>query len=310
MSKKANPLDAFIGELAPVRDDELVGELRSRSAAALLVSIIDSPVDGPDRGRIGTHRVRVVAVVAALTLAAVLSIPAFGVGHEIVSFFAGWRDPDAPIPTASDVVIASGEAGVPWKIIATRSDQGLCLGLFYRASGDSHGSGGCGYVDIRGDLPPDIRGDPALRCIGPPTTLAPGGTLVPCGSLPRHWIGPVGASAGSEAGLDHIFAFGPLAEKVASVELILNDGRTLRAHVVERPGGLPLNVYWAAWPCPLRPAGGTYELCAEEDDVGSDLKMAIARDAAGRALERRVPPWNGNPTGDPDGPPPPAPLGE
>src|ERR671922_280772 len=96
-----------------------------------------------------------------------------------------------------------------------------------------------------------------------------------------------------------------LAEDVASVELVLNDGRTVRAHVVERPGGLPLDVYWAAWPCPLRPAPGTYQPCSEEDDVSSDVKIAIARDASGGVLERRVPAWNGNPTGDPDGPPPP-----
>jgi hypothetical protein len=302
MSKKANRIDGLVAGLAPVRDDELVGAVRSSGAAALFRTIVESPVDARKRHRIGRRSVRMIAVAAALTLAAVLSIPAFGVGEEIVSLFAGGRDPDAPVPTASDVLIASGEAGVPWKLLATRSDQGLCLGLFYRVGGDFHGAG-CSYQDIRGDLPPDIRGDPASRCLGPPTTLAPGGTLVPCGSLPRHWIGGIGASAGN--GLDHIFAFGPLAEEVASVELILNDGRTVRAHVVERPGGLPLNVYWAAWPCPLHPAAGTYQLCAEEDDVGSDVNMAIARDRSGRVLERRVPPWNGNPTGDPDGAPPP-----
>jgi hypothetical protein len=244
----------------------------------------------------------VVALGAAVGVAAVLSIPAFGVAPEIVSFLTGARDPDAPIPTGSDIIVASGEAGVPWKLIATKSDQGLCLGFLYRVNAETHGPG-CGYLDIRGDLPPDVRGDPASKCIGPPTTLAPGGSLVPCGSLPRHWIGLVGNTAGN--GLDHIFAFGPLAEDVASVELVLNDGRMTRAYVVERPGDLPLNVYWATWPCPLHPAPGTYQPCSEEDDVGSDVKIAIARDAAGRVLERRVPAWNGNPTGDPDGPPPP-----
>jgi hypothetical protein len=303
MSKKADRIDALVAELARVPDGELVGAVRSSGAAALFRTIVESPADPRKRDRISRRRFRMIAVAAAVTLAAVLSIPAFGVGQEIVSLFAGWRDQDAPVPTASDVLIASGEAGAPWKIVATRSNQGLCLGLFHRVGDDSLGSAGCSYQDIRGDLPPDIRGDPASRCLGPPTTLAPGGTLVPCGSLPRHWIGGIGASAGN--GLDHIFAFGPLAEEVASVELILNDGRTVRVHVVERPGGLPLNVYWAAWPCPLHPAAGTYQLCAEEDDVGSDVKMAIARDRSGRVLERRVPPWNGNPTGDPDGAPPP-----
>ncbi len=35
--------------------------------------------------------------------------------------------------------------------------------------------------------------------------------------------------------------------------------------------------------------------------------MGIARDSAGGVLERRVPIWNGNPTGDPEGPRPPTP---
>jgi hypothetical protein len=311
MSSNGHPIDALIAELAPVRDDELVGEVRSSAAAALLVSVLELPVRARGRRRGGPHRSRVVALVAAVGVAAVLSIPAFGVGEEIVSLFAGGRDPGAPVPTASDVLIASGEAGVPWKIVATRSDQGLCLGLFHRAGDDLLGSAGCGYTGIRGDLPPDVRGDPATRCIGPPTALAPGGTLVPCGSLPQRWIGLGGA--GISVGLEHRFAFGPLAEEVTRVDLILTDGRTVRAHVVEQPEGLPLNFYWAAWPCPLQPvldgpyAGEGLQECTE---AGPVVKVAIARDAAGRVLERRVPAWNGNPTGDPDGPPPPAPLGE
>jgi hypothetical protein len=302
MSKRTDRLDAVLAELAPVRDDGLVGEVRSPAATALLQSILETPMRGRSPAGSRRPRGRVFALAAAVLVAAVLSIPAFGVGPEIVSFLTGARDPDAPIATGSDIVVASGEAGVPWKLIATKSDQGLCLGLFYRVNGDTHGPG-CGYLDIRGDLPPDVRGDPAAKCIGPRTKVAPGGTLVPCGSLPRRWIGAVGKTAGN--GLDHVFAAGTLAEEVASVELVLNDGRTVRAHVVERPGGLPLDVYWAAWPCPLRPAPGTYEPCSEEDDLGADVKIAVARDASGRVLERRVPAWNGNPTGDPGGPPPP-----
>ena len=301
MSKNVDRIEALVAGLAPVRDDELVGAVRAPTAAALLESILESPVGRRSRGRSGRRRKRAVAFAAAAAAAAVLSIPAFGVGEEIVSLFAGWRDPSAPAPTASDVLVASGEAGVQWKIVATRSDQGLCLGLFHPAGDDSLGSAGCGYVDIRGDLPPDVRGDPASRCIATPTTL------VPCGSLPHHWIDIGGA--GDSVGLDHRFAFGPLAEDVASVDLILTDGRALRAHVVAQPGSLPLNFYWAAWLCPVQPvldgpyAGEGLQECAE--DGGPEVKMAIARDATGRVLERRVPAWNGNPTGDPDGPPPP-----
>jgi hypothetical protein len=294
-------IDTLVAGLASVNDEELAGEVGSPRSAELLRRILESPAFSPRRRR---PRGLMVAL-AALVLAAALAIPAFGVGPEIISFLTGARDPGAPVPTASDVVVASGEAGVPWQLIATRSDQGLCLGLVYRVNGDTHGPG-CGYVDIRGDLPPDVRGDPSSTCIGPPTTSAPGGTLVPCGSLPKHWIGGVGNSSGN--GLDHVFAIGAVAEGVATVELVLNDGRELRANVVERPGGLPLNVYWAAWPCPLRPAAGAYQPCSAEDGFGSYVRIAIARDAGGQVLERRAPAWNGNPTGDPDGPPPPRPT--
>jgi hypothetical protein len=281
---KTNPLDALVAELAPVRDPEVAGAMRSTEALALLESLLDSPVRTPSRARR-----RVVAFAAAATVAAVLSIPALGLGPEIVSLFAGWHDPDAPTPSASDVLIASGEAGARWRLVATKSDYGLCLGLFHRAGEDLFGSAGCGYRDIRGDLPSELRGDPASSCIAIAT-----GPLVPCGSLPKHWIGPVGV-VGGQAGLDRVFAFGPLAIEVARVDLLLTGGRTVAANVVERPDGLPLNVYWASWPVGRE---------------GSDLRMAVAFDSSGRVLEQRVPAWNGNPTGDPDGPPPPEPLGE
>jgi hypothetical protein len=289
MSKSANRLDAIVTALAPVRDQELVSAVRAPAAVVLFGTIVEAPVDSSTGKRVSRRRSRVVAFAVVAAVAAVLSIPAFGVRPEIVSLFAGWRDPGSPVPTASDVVIASGEAGVPWKIVATRSDQGLCLGLFHQAGGDSFGSASCGYADIRGGLPPELRGDPASKCIATPTML------VPCGSLPLHWIGPVGAGEDASLGLNQHFVFGPLAEEVESVDLVLSNGRKLRAHVVEQPEGLPLDFYWAAWP-----AGGA--------DAG--VQMAIARDAAGGVLERRVPAWNGNPTGDPDGPTPPQPLGE
>jgi hypothetical protein len=299
MSHEANRIDALVSRLAVVKDEDLLGEARSARSASLLLTILESPGETRDRASGGRRRARLMALAAALALAAVLSLPAFGVGHDIVSLFAGWRDPEAPVPSASDVLIASGDAGVPWKLVATRSDQGLCLGLFHRVGNDRFGSARCGYVDIRGDLPSDVRGDPASKCIATPTTL------VPCGSLPQRWIDLGGG--GNTVGLDHTFAFGPLAKDVATVDLLLTNGQTLSAHVVEQPEGLPLNFYWAAWPCSVQPAGGLQE-CAE--DGGPMVKIATARDAAGRVLERRVPGWNGNPTGDPDGPPPPAPLGE
>jgi hypothetical protein len=240
---------------------------------------------------------RLAVAAAAVVTAALLSLPALGVGTPIVSLFAGWRDPGAPVPVASDVLVASGRAGVPWKIVATPSDQGLCLGLFHRAGADELGSATCGFTDIRGDLPRDIRGDPRAKCIATPTTLAP------CRSLPRHWIDLGGA--GTSVGLERTFAFGPLAEDVASVDLVLADGQRVRAHVAQ-PNGLPLKFFWAAWPCPLRAvstgpyAGEGLRECAEEGAAG--VKLAIVRDASGRVLERRVPAWNRNPLGDPGRP--------
>ena len=155
-------------------------------------------------------------------------------GQDIVSWLAGSNDVDGPVPTASDVVVATGEAGVPWRIVATPSDQGLCLFTVIAVSGEKGGSGNCGYTDIRGDLPRDLRGDPSAKCLATPTTV------VPCGSLPRHWMSAPGGG-GLQAGLERKFTYGLLAEEVASVELVLTDGESVRAHVLERPDGLPFD---------------------------------------------------------------------
>jgi hypothetical protein len=216
------------------------------------------------------RRWRLLVIAAALAFAVVLSTAALGVVQDVASFFAGWKDePDypAPVPRAPDVVIASGNAGADWMIVATTSDQGLCLGLVVSGGGLS---AGCGPTDVRGD---------------------------PWAPDARHWIGAFG-TGGGDAALNRTFAFGPLAEEVAAVDLTLTNGETLQAHVIERPAALdaPFNFYWAAWPC-------GFARCL--DAVGPLVKMAVARDSEGRVLEHRVPVWNGNPTGDPNGPPPP-----
>jgi hypothetical protein len=236
------------------------------------------------------------ALAVAAAFAVLLSTAALGVGQDLVSWLAGSRDVDTPVPTASDVLVASGVAGVPWQIVATPTDRGLCLFTVIEEGRERQGSGNCGYTDIRGDLPPDVRGDPASSCLASPTTA------VPCGSLPRHWISAPGGG-GVQGGLERTFTYGLLATGVATVDLVLTDGAAIHAHVVERPGDLPVNVYWVAWRCPLRPYRGGLREC--EEDAGPEPAMAIARTADGRVLERRVPVWNGNPTGDPDGPAPP-----
>lgn len=304
MTREPDRVATLLAALAPIRDDDLVVETHSPGARALLEAILETPCRpgaverrSPDRRR----SVKMLALAAALLAAALLSLPAFGVGAKLASLFAGWRDPRAPVPTAPDVVVASGKAGVRWRIVATSSDQGLCLGLFNRAGGDSLGSASCGYTDIRGRLPGDLRGDPASSCVATPSALAP------CGSLPLHWIDIGGG--GNTVGLERHFAFGALSTEVAQVELVLTDGRTMDARVVEEPGGLPLDFYWASWSCPVQPVTegpyGGLGLHECREDGGAAVSMAVAFDGEGRALERRVPAWNGNPTGDPDGPRPP-----
>jgi hypothetical protein len=306
MSKNANRLDAIVSALAPVRDQELVSAVRAPAAVALFATIVDSPVDASTGTRVSRRRRRVVAVAVVAVLAAVLSIPAFGVGDEVVSIFDGWRsEPDypAPVPSASDVVIASGENGVAWKVVVNRSDQGLCLGLVYGSGrAEEVGQASCGYVDLRGDLDPEVRGDPSTKCLASPTEV------VPCGSLPRRWIDfpyrtdPNPYFTGPGRDLTRIIVVGAAAADVAAVDLVLTNGQTVSARVVERPEGLraPLNFYWAALPLDEGPHG----------DRDMLIEMVIARAAEGRLLERRVPAWNGNPTGDPNGPTPPQTLGE
>jgi hypothetical protein len=221
--------------------------------------------------RRGHRRAAQIALAAGLVLGLVLSGVALGGIRQVASWLSGLHahDPGAPVPIAPDVLVASGAAGARWEIIATPTDQGLCL--FLMLPDEKSGHGGCG--------PSDVRGDPWARRPG------------------RHWIGAFGAGGG-DGSLHRTFAFGPVAQGVASVDLVLTDGETVRAHLVQQPKGLdaPLGFYWAEWPC------GSSRCVAAD---GPTVKMAIARDSTGRIIERRLPSWNGNPTGIVDGSPPP-----
>jgi hypothetical protein len=297
MSKNTNPIDALIAELAPVRDSQLVGEAQT-SGAALLQTIVAYPVDVRNRGRTAGGRPRVLVLVGALALAAVLSLPAVGVVRQIAGLVSG-ADEKTPVPTAPAIVVASGKAGIPWKIVAVTSDHGLCLGVYARDSVEGWvGNATCDYLDLRGDLPSDMRGNPSRPCLASPTMV------VPCGTLPRHWVDfPAGTQNDSGySELDRVVLFGPAAQAVASVDLILTNGEKVRAHLVERPEGLgaPLNFYWVALPLAWR-----YE---ESHELVEEPEMVIARDSSGHVLERRVAAWNGNPSGDPAGEPPPVSL--
>jgi hypothetical protein len=259
--------------------------------------------------RIGRRRLAL-ALVAAVAIIGV-AFPAFGVvgdgwigvGGEVAGVI-GAADPKL---TGPPVVVASGEPEEPWTIVIARSNQGVCLNVDIgdeQFSSERHRLGHCGYSDIRGDLPPDVRGDPWATCFGLTE-------LVPCGSLPKYSI-QYGRSETYVPEIRRRIFVGAAAADVASVELVLANGGTLDAEVVERPLGpdVPLNVYWAElgpdqglrlhqW----RNANGQRMPCL---DVL--VETVVARDSGGRVLGRRIPAWNGNPSGDPAGPPGPAGL--
>ena len=178
------------------------------------------------------------------------------------------------------------------------SNQGLCLSVDVgdeQFSSEEHRLGDCFYSDIRGELPPDVRGEPSATCIGLTR-------LVRCGSLPKYWLQLQGAGNLRRRSGASILV-GAAAAEVSRVEIVLENGATLDAEVVERPLGpdVPLNVYWAELGPEhglrlIRGANGQLMPCA--DNV---VEMAVARDSGGRVLGRRVPAWNANPTGGPDG---------
>lgn len=257
-----------------------------------------------------------IALFAVLAIAGV-SVPAFGVasgwfggGAEI----EGIRGSAPPQLTSAPLVVASGEPAEAWTIWIARSNQGLCLNVDVGDEQFDPGNfrlGDCGYSDIRGDLPPDVRGDPSAPCIGPPDSE----TFVPCGSRPKYWVTNSMRAAGVFVpdARRSIFV-GEAAAEVASVELLLANGETLPAEIVQRPLGrdVPLNVYWAE----LGPEHGLEVTRRSRDAEGNLMacndsalvEEVVARDSKGNVLGRRVPMWNGNPTGDPDGPRGPEPL--
>ena len=266
------------------------------------------------RRRIGrralSRRGRVVALFAALAMIGI-AVPTFGVANGWFgggSQIAGIRGSAPPQLTSPSVVVASGKPEETWTIVIARSNHGLCLnveGGDEQFNSENYRLGDCGYSDIRGELPPDVRGDPSAPCIGLTA-------LVPCGSDPEYWV-QMGRATSFVPEIRRSIVAGEASAEVASVELILANGGTLHAEIVERPLGpdVPLNVYWAELGpehglefYPWRDAAGELVPCNE----GELVEEVVARDAEGTVLGRRVPAWNANPTGDPDGPRPPVPL--
>ena len=307
MTNQIDRLISSLGDEAGAADEAETKALHA--ARGVLREAIGAERMGGFRAWIGRRahgrRGRAVMLFAALAIIGV-GVPALAVGEGWIGGdqFAGIRGSAPPQLTGPPVVVASGELEQPWTIVIARSNQGLCLnveagdGQFRR---EDHRLGDCGYSDIRGDLPPDVRGDRSATCIAP-------AELVPCGSLPRYWL-EMSPSGTFVPEMQRSILAGAAAAEVVSVELILTNGGTLDAEVVERPLGpdVPLNVYWAE----LGPEHGL-RLTEWLDENGRPMaceeevvEMVVARDSEGRVLGRRVPAWNANPTGDPDGQRPP-----
>lgn len=276
-------IDELLREAARVRDEDLMG-LAAASAAALREAVVGeaersgptltsgpgqrppASVGPPPHGWTPKRRIRRLGI-AALATAALLSAPAFAIVRHVASWMSTLVGPGAPVPTAPDVVIASGVSGVAWKIVATETDQGLCLFLLYEWGGDRQGTGGCGWGT-------DVHGYPGAT----PRGYGAGGDRL-------HWV--EGSNAGgSSAGLDRRIAMGVAAEEVASVDLVLADGRTLPAHLVERPEGIgvPLNLWWAVLP----PEVAGVDLTGNVEHDLIPVHALIARDHTGAVLERRI----------------------
>ncbi len=281
MSNPRDLLDDLLPRSATVRDEDLIPLANTPSANALFAEIVSMPHGGEEthsriemeptvenlgsagnraRDTVSPHRLRNVLVAVTLALAVGVSVPAFGVVPHIKSWFSDLKGSDNPIAQTPDVVLASGVDGRAWRIVATQTNEGLCVFLFTQRFGEPLGLGGCGWAS-------DIRG------YGSADEL--------------HWIAGTNGSGGI-AVLNRNITYGVTAEGVASVDLELANGQAVTASLIERPDGLggPLNFYWAAL--------GTKEgvkLNADGGAMESELPLVhalVARDSAGNILERRI----------------------
>jgi hypothetical protein len=177
-------------------------------------------------------------VIALVVLALGITIPV-GVAQEWT--FPFFPRPDdvigEPKPSGPRVLLAEGEiAGQRWTYTAQMTDHGVCVDIaFAQSSG-----GGCGF---------GVRGEPR-------TTHGPWPA--------QHWVG---SNTTSQA--NAVFAAGPVAKGVESVEIVLSSGRTVRADIVEAPEalGAPLGFYLA-----ILPSTATIETLIAEDANGSVLE--------------------------------------
>lgn len=252
----------------------VTGDVRGAEARARSVLLQAMAEPGPVSPRLRDFtpmRPRRRLVLATATALVLLGVPAIALAPYMESWINSWKGPDVPVATAPDVVIANGVNGVSWKIVATETDQGLCLFTVDTYGGDRRGTGGCGWGT-------DIVGYPSAS---PHGYGADGDRL--------HWVEGSNGS-GYSAGLTRRIVEGVAGTDVATVELVLADGQTMDAHFVEKPDGIsaPVNFWWAVLPkwvsgVDLTQNGG--DLRAE--DI-TPVHAMIARDASGQVLERRI----------------------
>lgn len=192
----------------------------------------------------GRRRKRRVLVLATTVLVAVVvAIPALAVSK-------GWwfLGSGAPRPQSDVAVVTSGRAaGIDWTLTAyVSADRGVCVAMTPDVGRGDMGGMSCGH---------ELRGEPAL------------GSGEGRG---RHWVGYVYSSLGLYDFPD--FVFGPVADGVDRVDIVLSNGQILRTDTLEGPDALsaPLDFYAVQLP------------------GGVALKSVIARDRSDNVLEERA----------------------
>ena len=172
----------------------------------ILETILATPPDAADGGR--TRRPRPL-VKAAVVATAVVLVAGAGVAAARLSLFDFAEFP-RPADVANEprrigpkeIVTAGQEGDLGWRLVAYRSTRGLCIGVEVAGAARA-ASAGCGVPDPRSRL-----------------------------SLPTaDYIG---------GGVDRTWLYGRVTRRATRVTLVLADGRSVDAAVVQAPHSLNL----------------------------------------------------------------------
>jgi hypothetical protein len=257
-------IDQLIRSSGVVTDSELTSLVDSSATWSLFEAIAStrhsraavdlSGADTPSTRPASRRRHRMIAALVAAAAVLVLAVPAVGVVRSVASWLSGGHGPGFPIPTGDDVVLASGVDRTPWRIIASLTDQGLCVNVIHDSQEGASGSGGCGW---------------SSRPFGPAN-----------GEGDLHKVTFVNWGGWDAAFTPDVIGWGFATQDVASVDLVLTYGGTAKADVIDTPAGLDAapRFFWAAVSCPPAIACG---------DGPGLVREIVARDAAGNVLERR-----------------------